>query len=437
MKRIRILPLLLVALFVFSLTVFAEESSLDISTDVTESSAADSVVIGKSYTVTYGYKSILYDGKEPADYVKGNTPAPCIVAEGDNHTVLKNPYTFRDYVFAGWSDGEKVYSEGEVIYNIKSNISLTATWKRGDEAELVTYGRLSYSNGKELDVQVGTTVVLDNGTWVDVDGRYFDGGSQFLMSRHFASFTASSKPAGLVSVSYDGAGASGGMQCVFEIANGTSFTVDGCFAERDGYEFVGWTNTAGKIFRSGDSFVVDGNTILTALWQESSKPLPDYCTVNIKVGNGGVANPQGKQTVEKGGSIEVSFTPASGYKLVSVLRDGEELGAGGTYTLVVNADTKLEAVFAEAPLESKPEEISGEKESSVEHSSATESKETSAAESMVPAMSEDKAPTDDNDSNKEKSPLAMALGILGITVGCGVVAVVVSNKSGGKKKRKR
>ncbi len=426
MKPFKIFPFLLALLFLLSVPTFAEESG-DISSDVSEEST-DAPVQTESYTITYGYYVILYNDKEPIDYIKGKTPAPCSVAAGDSHTVLKNPYRFRDYIFDGWSDGTRKYAEGEVIYNVRSDIKLTATWRRGDSAELVTYGRFSYGNGKEFDVRVGDTVTLESGTWVDADGRFFDGGSKFLMSRHFATLTSATKPASLVSVSYDGNGGNGGMQCGFGIADGTAFTVDGCFAKRDGYEFIGWEDASGKIYLPGDSCIVNGDMKLTAQWQESTKPLPDYCTVNIKLGEGGTATPSGKQTVMKGESIEIVFTPDNGNKLISVRRDGEELGTGGKYTLVVTADTKIEAEF-----EIGSGEVS-EEESLVEESIAPETTVAESKEESFEAVSNDSgAPIDEGGGNT----LKVILIIIAILAVGFFVLMIVYTVNDNKKRRKR
>lgn len=430
MKHTKILPILLALMLLFSLTAFAEESAAP--------NDAPSVG-GTTYTVTYGYKSILYDGKEPADYVKGTTPDPCVVPAGGNHTVLNNPYRFRDYIFNGWTDENgKKYAEGEIIYNVNGNIKLTATWKRGDEATLITYGRLSYGNGKEIDVQVGTTVKLDSGTWRDSDGRYFDGGNSFLMSRHFATLRSATKPANLVTVSYEGNGVKDGMQCSFTIESGKSFTVDGCFATRDGYEFIGWKDSAGKIYLSGDSCKVSGNTTLTAQWQESTKPMPDYCTVNIKCGNGGTSTPEGKQTLVSGESIDITFTANKGYQLVSVKRDGAELGVGGTYTLVVTADTKIEASFAKLP-DNTSEDTSSEESVVVPSVSSEDDVQISATESSAAVNDSEEEPSskDEAPANDRGNAIKIALIIVVILLLCCVAALIVTTNNNNKRRRRR
>lgn len=443
MKRIKILPILLTMLLLLSLTAFAEGSSDDPAStdtnqtaDVLESTDNGNV---QGYTITYDYEHLSYIGVTPADYVKGKTPAPCHVSAGSNHTVLKNPYSFRDYIFNGWTDGEKIYAEGEVIYNVQSDIKLIATWRRGDTPETVFYGRLSYG-GKQMDVQIGSTVTLGDGVWVDSDGRFFDGGSKFLMSRYSASLASATKPASLVTVNYDGNGVKGGLQGAFGIANGASFTVDGCFAEREGYEFIGWKDGTGKVYLSGDSCIVNGDTTLTAQWQESSKPLPDYCTVNIKCGDGGTASPQGKQTVVKGESIQVVFTAKDGYKLTSVLRDGAEQGVGGTYTIVVNSDTKLEAVFEKIsdvvpPVESKPDD-SAVSESILPETTDDDTDEESSKAPAVPADSS--APADDGDGKDgENNALVVAFSIFAVMLIICIVALIVVNNNNKKRRKQR
>ncbi len=435
MKYIRIIVTALLMLSLTLTVAYADDSndtaSADtvISTDTTEST--DAPVVGKSYTISYGYKEILYNDAPPADYIKGKTPAPVSVSAGGSHTVLNNPYSFRDYVFVGWSDGSKMYSEGEVIYNVQSNISLTAVWKRGDNPTITIYGRLSYTNGTSVtnvDVKVGTTVTLQSGTWVDSDGRYFNGGDSFLISRHTASLTATTKPSSLVSVKYDGNGVKNGVQASFAIVNGGTFTVDGCFGTKDGYEFIGWKDAAGKIYLSGDSCTVSGDTSLIAQWQESSKPMPDYKTVSIKVGEGGTATPTGKQTVVKGESITVNITANIGYKLVSVKRDGEELGTGGEYKLTVKEDTKLEAAFERLPDVSLPESKEESTQAPVSEAESTKEEQSS------DISNESK---DDSKSDKKSKALVSAFIIIGVVIVAFVVAIVALQSKNTKKKRRR
>lgn len=306
----------------------------------------DSSVAGK-FQMSYGYSPLQsWDGTQASDYVKGTTPPTEYVEAGESYVVAQNGYTFRDYVFAGWSCNGKVYQPGETIYNVGSDMSFIAQWTRAPRPDMTVIGIVSYSENGVVtsteSVAVGSTVTLKDGLWADGYGRVFQGGSKFLLSETTADFSATSAPANAVTVKYSGA--DGGMQCAFSIAKGGSFTVDDCYAEKEGYVFSGWEYD-GKVYLTGDTCVVENAMVLSAVWRESSTPAPDYQTVNVSVGEGGSATPAGKSTVLKGESFTFTVKADSGYKLLSVLCDGQELGTGGTYTLTIKSDTNITVSF--------------------------------------------------------------------------------------------
>ncbi len=431
MKFCRIICFVLALLVMTSLCAFAEESA-----EVSEESSYGN----GGYSISYGYKPLqASNGVNAANYVTGPTPPTEYVEAGGSHTVAENSYTFRDYVFVGWSCNGKLYKPGEVIYNVQSSMTLVATWGRCSVDGMTVIGVLSYGDEAE-NVAVGSTTTLKSGTWQTDDGKIISGEKQFLMSFTNVSLEKHSDETESFKVSYNGNGTSEGIQCDFRVVAGEGFKVDDCFGKRDGYKFIGWEDAAGRIYLAGDTCKVNGDTVLTAKWQESSKPAPDYCSVSLSAGEGGSITPAGKTTVLKGDTVEFSVTAENGYELSSVICDGEELGTGGTYIKTVNADMVIKAAFVYVGVEessevnetSKPEESLDEETSGPETETSTE--ESSSAE-VVDKPNDDKAPKDGD--GKKANTYVLLLCLLFIVAGGWFVAVSMLNKKKKKKRAKR
>ena len=462
MKFYRLISLLLAFILTVGagIYVYAEESGdngtvSEDNTPPTNDDSGDSPVPDDSstttenntqggYAIKYGYRPLVaYDGAKASDYIKGPTPPTAYVSPGGSHTVANNHYTFRDYVFAGWSCGGKIYKPGDVIYNINSSMTLIAEWVRPPRPDMTVIGILSYADGDEIlnsvSVPVGSTITIDDGAWQDEEGRIFSGGSKFLLSFSTVDFQKYSGSDNTVKISYNGNGASTGIQCSFKAVSGTPFTVDGCYAVRDGYSFIGWKDGNGKIYLSGDTCTATEDTVFTAQWQEQSKPAPDYCSVSVNVGEGGKADPTGKTTVVKGDRITVNVSADKGYKLISVVRDGTELGTGGSYTLTVNADTALDITFEYVGGDTEPGESKGENGESVDDASSDKSQMPD--EDTSPAESQDdsnKGSTNNNDDSKNGIVLALAILLCVACIGfCGwFVAKALRGKKKTAKRRR-
>ena len=337
------LSAVLIAAFSAFFFVRAEESGA-------EESSPESAPPAGYYKISYGYKDLVTSaGDRPSDYVKGAAPPAAYVREGQSHTVAANGYTFRDYIFAGWEDGKNLYRPGEVIYNISSNITLTAKWDRGKSPGIVTYGILIYASGGGNEVldtlPLGKTVKLKEGRWIDGEGRVFEGGGAYLLQHSAETLAAHTGGGELVSVGYNAAGGAGPVQSGFKIAKGSTFTVDGCYAVKEGFEFLCWNDAAGKAYFPGDSCAVTEELVFTAQWREKDVPAPDYCSVTLSAGQGGTVSPRGKTTVKKGDSFSFTVSAEGKNTLASVLCGGKELGTGGSYTVTITADTEIYAAF--------------------------------------------------------------------------------------------
>lgn len=423
----------LVLAFTCTLSVYAEGD--DASGDDTSGGDVSNVAPNYDYYIKYGYKPLVsYDGTAASDYITGQTPATAYLKAGENHVVSVNYYRFRDYVFVGWRCGNTLYKPGDIIYNVNSNMTLIAEWARPTRPDMSVLGIVSYSQGGKVvetrSVQLGTTVVLRDGLWLDNCGRIFEGGKSFLLSFNTVDFVAVDSSTNTVSVSYNGGGVSDGIQCGFSVAAGGSFIVDGCYGKRDGYKFTGWTDGNGRVYLAGDTCVAQSNTVLTAMWQESAKPVPDYCTVTVSVGEGGTATPAGKSTVEKGKSFSFTVAANSGYKLISVSSNGAELGTGGEYTLAVNSDMSINVKF-----EKLPNAPVGDNSSTTTDDESAQVGEESGADSNDSSVSSSQ--TDNSKNSGGAKIYVVIVAVIGCALGIGAAAWFAAKSKAKSKKRKR
>lgn len=441
MKKIRLLALLLTiitALTLCGVNAFADESidgvenssegTPESAPDTSADSGDDSSPVWQGYAISYGYKPLVApDGTKASRYIKGTTPATAYVAPGDSHTVAKNDYKFRDYVFAGWSYNGKLYQPNEVIYNVQEDMTLIATWVRPQSPDMTVIGIIGYSEGGNTtvtqSVNVGDTVKLQGGTWQDGSGRIFEGGSSFLLSFTEISFVPYSGGGDTLSVSYNGNGATGGVQCGFKVENGKGFLVDGCYGTRDGYNFVGWTDGAGKVYRVGDTCNPEGDTVLTATWQAVGTPAPDYRSVSLTAGQGGYISPQGKVTVVKGEKIEFSVVADSGYVLSSVVCDGQELGNGGSYVLTVNGDMSISASFTYVGGDTESKEDASAEDESEQDSTLEEESSPEITESTGVTVTDDETSADKTEGDKAPKNIFVII-VAVLCCGCGIVFAI-------------
>jgi len=83
--------------------------------------------------------------------------------------------------------------------------------------------------------------------------------------------------------------------------------------------------------------------------QASFQPAPETCSIAVTCGANGTISP-GDTLVATGGGQAFTITPAPGYRIASVLKDGVSQGAIGTCSFSgIKADHTLSATFAAAP----------------------------------------------------------------------------------------
>ncbi|MEG2004065.1 MAG: hypothetical protein RR057_05650 [Clostridia bacterium] len=159
-------------------------------------------------------------GKKPTQVFTGTVPKDISVVQSERFIFPENTIKFRDYIFSAWKytytdeNGKKVtnlYQPGDTFNNVTSNMKIRATWKRPDPISLSINGYINYVNNDEL-----------------VDGE-------------------PPKP-----------------EMVFF---GSTIKLKKCEMTKDGYYFLGWSDSDGVLYNDGAEYYVNKyNPILTAEW---------------------------------------------------------------------------------------------------------------------------------------------------------------------------
>jgi hypothetical protein len=96
----------------------------------------------------------------------------------------------------------------------------------------------------------------------------------------------------------------------------------------EGYEFTNWTeNGVIQCLTNQYEFVVDRNRVLVANFEQ----LPVF-TISASAGENGSIDPQGDIQVVKGSDITFTIRPDFGFRITSVMVDGNNTGQADTYT---------------------------------------------------------------------------------------------------------
>ena len=140
-----------------------------------------------------------------------------------------------------------------------------------------------------------------------------------------------------------GSGASGSKPASLKGTAGTLVTLPENSYEKDGFEFVGWTDGT-NTYEAGSMYRIPyANITLEASWNEKS--VMQY-TITSSAEEGGKITPVGDTTVNEGESQTYTIKADEGYVLADVKVDEESVGAVETYTFRdVNADHTIRALF--------------------------------------------------------------------------------------------
>ena len=306
-----------------------------------------------SISVTGTY---TYNGSEHTATVNGYDPATMDIS--GNTATDAGDYTVRVTSKTGkWADG--------------STDAVTAAWSIGKATQEAPNGLIGVaptteggSDGKitgvdaTMEYRAESETIYTACTGIEIEN--LSAGNYFVRyaedHNHFASPDAEvtvgeGKPLADFTITFNGNGGSGSMEPV-TVKAGTNYILPACgFTAPADQEFKAW-EIGGAEYKVGDSYTVDRDTEIKALW-ENSVITPTTYTVTVgNDGNGtGTATPS---TAAAGTTITLTATPNKGYHF----KEWQVISGGVTIKddkfLMPNDNVEVKAIFekdAPAPTE--------------------------------------------------------------------------------------
>lgn len=306
-----------------------------------------------SISVTGTY---TYNGSEHTATVSGYDPATMDIS--GNTATDAGDYTVRVTSKTGkWADG--------------STDAVTAAWSIGKATQEAPNGLIGVaptteggSDGKitgvdaTMEYRAESETIYTACTGIEIEN--LSAGNYFVRyaedHNHFASPDAEvtvgeGKPLADFTITFNGNGGSGSMEPV-TVKAGTNYILPACgFTAPADQEFKAW-EIGGAEYKVGDSYTVDRDTEIKALW-ENSVITPTTYTVTVgNDGNGtGTATPS---TAAAGTTITLTATPNKGYHF----KEWQVISGGVTIKddkfLMPDSNVEVKAIFekdAPAPTE--------------------------------------------------------------------------------------
>ena len=145
-----------------------------------------------------GYEVSYARGNEAAT---GEVPAANEYSSGAKITLAENPFTLENYVFGGWTDGEKTYAAGAEYTVPSRKVTLSAVWKKVEYKLDFAAGAAEATGEAPLATSCawGETVILPENTFVYngyafvgwTDGKKtYAAGDEFVMPLAAVTLTA-------------------------------------------------------------------------------------------------------------------------------------------------------------------------------------------------------------------------------------------------------
>ena len=297
-----------------------------------------------SISVTGTY---TYNGSEHTATVSGYDPATMDIS--GNTATDAGDYTVRVTSKTGkWADG--------------STDAVTAAWSIGKATQEAPNGLIGVapttdggSDGKitgvdaTMEYRAESETIYTACTGIEIEN--LSAGNYFVRyaedHNHFASPDAEvtvgeGKPLADFTITFNAGGGSGSMEPV-TVKAGTNYILPACgFTAPADQEFKAW-EIGGAEYKVGDSYTVDRDTEIKALW-ENSVITPTTYTVTVgNDGNGtGTATPS---TAAAGTTITLTATPNTGYHF----KEWQVISGGVTIKdnkfLMPSANVEVKAIF--------------------------------------------------------------------------------------------
>ena len=295
-----------------------------------------------SVTGTYTYNGSVHtatvNGYDPATMdISGNT-----ATDAGDYTVRVTSKTGK------WADG--------------STEAVTAAWSIGKATQEAPDGLIGVAPSTEGGSDGKITGVTDEMEYRMADERIYtacsgteienlSAGHYFVRyaenNNHFASSDAAitvgeGTPLADCTITFNGNGGSGSMDSV-TVKAGTNYILPDCgFTAPADQEFKAW-EISGAEYKVGDSYTVDRDTEIKALWENSVITPTTYTITVSNDGNGtGTATPS---TAAAGTMISLTATPNEGYRF----KEWQVISGGVTIKdnkfLMPSANVEVKAIF--------------------------------------------------------------------------------------------
>lgn len=289
------------------------------------------------------------------------------------------------------SSGSGSENQGDGNYSMTCKIVYHSNYPTGTNYEqtynyTIHAGYNIANTGKNVDLKTPADVgfntpdgyVQGSPTWKDADGKdadktYFCKNGQTV--HLYAQWVKEGgTPAEEVTLTYMNGSETYATQSYF---SGDTVTVGTCDAEKTGYTFKGWANTAdgAVVYTPGATFEIDGDTILYAVWEKDKDPEVTYTLTYDANGGTGAPAPQTASSADQTHTFIVSdVTPErEGYIFQGWADDAEATDpdylAGEDLTLDASAPTKtVYAVWKESSSTPDPTEKEDEPSITKDHS---------------------------------------------------------------------
>ena len=295
-----------------------------------------------SVTGTYTYNGSVHtatvSGYDPATMdISGNT-----ATDAGDYTVRVTSKTGKwadgstDAVTAAWSIGKATQEAPNGL------IGVAPTTEGGSDGKITGVdATMEYRAESETIYTACTGIEIENLSAGNYFVRYAED------NNHFASPDAEvtvgeGKPLADFTITFNGNGGSGSMEPV-TVKAGTNYILPACgFTAPADQEFKAW-EIGGAEYKVGDSYTVDRDTEIKALW-ENSVITPTTYTVTVgNDGNGtGTATPS---TAATGTEITLTATPKEGYHF----KEWQVISGGVTIKdnkfLMPSANVEVRAIF--------------------------------------------------------------------------------------------
>ena len=297
-----------------------------------------------SISVTGTY---TYNGSEHIATVNGYDPATMDIS--GNTATDAGDYTVRVTSKTGkWADG--------------STDAVTAAWSIGKATQEAPNGLIGVapttegsSDGKitgvdaTMEYRAESETIYTACTGIEIEN--LSAGNYFVRyaedHNHFASPDAEvtvgeGKPLADFTITFNGNGGSGSMEPV-TVKAGTNYILPACgFTAPADQEFKAW-EIGGAEYKVGDSYTVDRDTEIKALWENSVITPTTYTVTVSNDGNGtGTASPS---TAAAGTTITLTATPNKGYHF----KEWQVISGGVTIKddkfLMPDSNVEVRAIF--------------------------------------------------------------------------------------------